>query len=160
MCNDTTRQLRHIETCRMNIINKPSAYFHSASNIKKQKETSLCDAFLAKVGKCPGVVLSAFSGITKAIGLQNHACIQWWNNHNAFDETIWTMRWIHQARSNGYKWSITQTIRSWDLKKQTVLYIGEGPSSRTFWIFDPNPWPIGLGWNLKSGRSYYQGLLL
>jgi hypothetical protein len=70
------------------------------------------------------------------------------------------MRWIHQARSNGYKWSITQTIRSWDLKKQTVLYIGEGPSSRTFWIFDPDPWPIGLGWNLKSGRSYYQGLLL
>jgi hypothetical protein len=41
-----------------------------------------------------------------------------------------------------------------------MLSIGEGPGSRTFWIFDPDPWAIGLGWNLKSGRSYYQGLLL
>jgi hypothetical protein len=41
-----------------------------------------------------------------------------------------------------------------------MLYGGEGPSSRTFRIFNPDPQPTNLVWNLKSERSYYQGLLL
>ncbi len=41
-----------------------------------------------------------------------------------------------------------------------TLYVGEGPSRRTFQIFDPDPWPTSLQRDLKSGRSNYQDLLL
>jgi hypothetical protein len=37
---------------------------------------------------------------------------------------------------------IVETNTSLSVRKESI---GEGPACGTFWIFNPNPWPLGLG---------------
>ncbi len=37
---------------------------------------------------------------------------------------------------------IVETNTSLTVRKESI---GEGPACGTFWIFNPNPWPLGLG---------------